>query len=53
MEDWRWRGNRVGLEVVLNPESEGKFKAILKGKSVEGFDDSSSNIGPTALLGSK
>lgn len=38
--------------MVLNSESDGNFKAILKGKAIEGLDDSS-NIGPTALLGSE
>lgn len=42
----------IDLEVVLNPESDGKLKAILKRKTIGGLYDSS-NIRPTALLGSK
>lgn len=38
---------------LLNPESDGEFKIILRGKSNEGFDDSSSHNETTALLGSK
>lgn len=40
MGDWWWRGDKVGLEVVLNPGRDGKFNAIVKGKTVEGPDDS-------------
>lgn len=53
MGDCRWKGDRVDLKVVLSPESDGKFKAILKEKTIEELDDSSSDIGPTALLGNK
>lgn len=38
---------------LLNPESDGKFKVVLKGKSNEGFDDGSSHDETTALLESK
>lgn len=40
MGDWRWRGDKVSLEVVLNSGRDGKFKAILKGKTVEVPDNS-------------
>lgn len=38
--------------MVLNPGRDGKFNAIVKGKTVEG-PDVLSHIGPTALLGNE
>lgn len=50
MGDWRWRGDRVGLEVLLCPGRDGEFKDILKGKMLKDLMILS-HIGPIALLG--
>lgn len=51
MGDWRWRGDKVALEVVLILGRDGKFKDTLKGKADEGSEDFLSHIGSADLLG--
>lgn len=52
MGDWRWRGDKVSLEVVLIPGRDGKFKDTLKRKAVKGLEDFFlSHIGSADLLG--